>query len=163
MKKIVQIIAFRGNSGKSGGYGGRDGVLNSNHQGTGRGKTAGYLGERVPQVPRGIPTCAVYVQIFWKYCFGMKILGYSNIMTHHFSKGRWSRLRRRQNSLWVDLQLNVQKNVLKLFFTASTIMLQSKLNFLIPNNRFMKSPTSFLNFIILPSYEVSYWVGCPDF
>ena len=45
------------------------------------------------------------------YCFGMKILGYSNIMTQHFSKGRWSRLRWRQNSPWVDLQLNVQKDV----------------------------------------------------
>ena len=32
-----------------------DGVLNSNHRGTGRGKTAGDLGERVPRVPRGIP------------------------------------------------------------------------------------------------------------
>jgi hypothetical protein len=30
-------------------------VLNSNHRGTGRGKTAGDLGERVPRVPRGIP------------------------------------------------------------------------------------------------------------
>ena len=53
MKKIVKIVAFRGNSGNSGG----DGVLNSNHRGTGRGKTAGDLGERVPWVPRGIPKC----------------------------------------------------------------------------------------------------------
>ena len=51
MKKIVKIVAFRGNSGNSG----RDRVLNSNHRGTGRGKTAGDLGEQVPQVPRGIP------------------------------------------------------------------------------------------------------------
>ena len=51
MKKIVKIVAFRGNSGNSGG----DGVLNSNHRGTGQGKTAGDLGERVPRVPRGIP------------------------------------------------------------------------------------------------------------
>ena len=64
------------------------------------------------------------------YCFGMKILGYSNIMTQHFSKGRWSWLRWRQNSLWVDLQLNVQKDVLKCFITDSTIMLQSKLSFI---------------------------------
>ena len=64
------------------------------------------------------------------YCFGMKILGYSSIMTQHFSKGRWSWLRWRQNSLWVDLQLNVQKDVLKCFITASTIMLQSKLSFI---------------------------------
>ena len=55
MKKIVKIVAFRGNSGNSGGDGGGDGVLNSNHRGTGRGKTAGDLGERVPWVPRGIP------------------------------------------------------------------------------------------------------------
>ena len=54
MKKIVKIVAFRGNSGNSGG----DGVLNSNHRGTGRGKTAGDLGERVPRVPRGIPRLA---------------------------------------------------------------------------------------------------------
>ena len=53
MKKIVKIVAFRGNSGNSGG----DGALNSNHRGTGRGKTAGDLGERVPQVPLGIPSC----------------------------------------------------------------------------------------------------------
>ena len=31
------------------------GVLNSNHRGTGRGKMAGDLGERVPRVPLGIP------------------------------------------------------------------------------------------------------------
>ena len=46
MKEIVKIVAFRGNSGNSGGDGG--GLLNSNHRGTGRGKTAGDLGERVP-------------------------------------------------------------------------------------------------------------------
>ena len=39
MKKIVKIVAFRGISGNSGG----DGVLNSNHRGTGRGKMAGDL------------------------------------------------------------------------------------------------------------------------
>ena len=55
MKKIVKIIAFRGNSGNSGGDGVWDGLLNSNHRGTGRGKTAGDLGERVPRVPLGIP------------------------------------------------------------------------------------------------------------
>jgi hypothetical protein len=55
MKKIVKIVAFRGKSGNSGGDGVGDGVLNSNHRGTGRGKTAGDLGERVPRVPRGIP------------------------------------------------------------------------------------------------------------
>ena len=43
-----QNSCFSGNSGNSGG----DGLLNSNHRGTGRGKTAGDLGERVP---RGIP------------------------------------------------------------------------------------------------------------
>ena len=53
MKKIVKIVAFQGNSGNSGG----DGVLNSNQRGTGRGKTAGDLRERVPRVPRGIPMC----------------------------------------------------------------------------------------------------------
>ena len=57
MKKIVKIVAFRGNSGNSGG----DGVLNSNHRGTGRGKTAGDLGERVPRVPHGIPNHNPYV------------------------------------------------------------------------------------------------------
>jgi hypothetical protein len=55
IKKIVKIVAFRGNSGNSDGDGGEDGVLNSNHQGTGQGKTAGDLEERVPRVPRGIP------------------------------------------------------------------------------------------------------------
>ena len=33
------------------------GVLNSNHRGTGRGKMAGDLRERVPRVPHGIPNC----------------------------------------------------------------------------------------------------------
>ena len=51
MKRIVKIVAFQGSSGNSGRDGGGDGVLNSNHQGTGRGKTAGDLGERVPRVP----------------------------------------------------------------------------------------------------------------
>ena len=55
MKKIVKIVAFWGNSGNSDGDGGGDGVLNSNHQGTGRGKMDGDLGERVPRVPIGIP------------------------------------------------------------------------------------------------------------
>ena len=48
MKKIVKIVAFRGISGNSGGDGGGDGVLNSNHRGTGRRKTAGDHGEGVP-------------------------------------------------------------------------------------------------------------------
>ena len=52
MEKIFKIVASWGNLGNSGGDGGRDGVLNSNHRGTGRGKMAGDLGERVP---RGIP------------------------------------------------------------------------------------------------------------
>ena len=60
MKKIVKIVAFRGDSGNRGGNGGNDKVLNSNHRGTGRGKTAGDLGERVPRVPRGIPSCKNY-------------------------------------------------------------------------------------------------------
>ena len=59
IKKIVKIVAFRGNSGNSGGDGGREegreGLLNSNHRGMGRGKTTGDLEERVPWVPRGIP------------------------------------------------------------------------------------------------------------
>ena len=59
MKKIVKIVAFRGNSWNGGGDGGRNGVLNSNHRGTGRGKTAGDLGERVPRVPRGIPNSSL--------------------------------------------------------------------------------------------------------
>jgi hypothetical protein len=53
IKKIVKIVASRGNSGNSGRDG--DGVLNSNHRGTGQGKMAGVLEERVPRVPRGIP------------------------------------------------------------------------------------------------------------
>ena len=57
MKKIVKIVSFRGNSGNSGMDKGGDGVLNSNHRGMGRGKTAEDLRERVPWVPRGIPTC----------------------------------------------------------------------------------------------------------
>ena len=57
MKKIDKIVAFQGNSGNSGGDGGGDRALNSNHRGTGRGKMAGDLGERVPRVPRGIPNC----------------------------------------------------------------------------------------------------------
>ena len=40
-----------------------------------------------------------------------------------------------------------KKKFSKLFFTASTI----KLDFIIPNNRFMKSPTSFLNFKAMKS------------
>ena len=56
LKKIVKTVAFRGDSGNSGGDGGGDGVLNSNQRGTGRGKTAGDLGEWVPRVPRGIPS-----------------------------------------------------------------------------------------------------------
>ena len=51
-QKIVIIVTFLGNSG---GDGGGDGLLNSNHRGTGRGKTAGDLGERVLRVPLGIP------------------------------------------------------------------------------------------------------------
>ena len=51
MKKIDKIVAFRGNSGNSGGDGGGDRALNSNHRGTGRAKSAGDLGERVPRVP----------------------------------------------------------------------------------------------------------------
>ena len=61
MKKIVKIVAYRGNSGNSGGDGGGDRVLNSNHRGTRRGKTARDLGERVPWVPRGIPICSYFV------------------------------------------------------------------------------------------------------
>ena len=57
MKKIVKIVAFQAISGISSGDRGEDGVLNSNHRGTGQGKTAGDLGERVPWVPRGIPIC----------------------------------------------------------------------------------------------------------
>ena len=55
MEKIVKIVAFRGNLGNSGGVRGEDEVLNSNHRGTGQGKTAGNLRERVPWVLRGIP------------------------------------------------------------------------------------------------------------
>ena len=40
MKEKVKTVAFRGNSGNSGG----DGVLNSNQRGTGQGKTARDLG-----------------------------------------------------------------------------------------------------------------------
>ena len=50
-KKIVKIVAFQGNPGKNRG----DGVLNSNHRGTGQGKTNVDLGERVPWVPRRFP------------------------------------------------------------------------------------------------------------
>ena len=55
MKKIVKIVPSRGNEGNSGRDGVGDGVLNINIRGTGRGKTAGNLGERVPWVPHGIP------------------------------------------------------------------------------------------------------------
>ena len=44
LKKIVKIVAFRGNSGNSGGEGGGGGGLNSNHRGTGRGKRPGTSG-----------------------------------------------------------------------------------------------------------------------
>ena len=57
MKKIVKIIGFSGNSGNNGGDRGRDGLLNSNHWGRGWGKMARDLGEQVPRVPLGIPTC----------------------------------------------------------------------------------------------------------
>ena len=56
MKKIVKIVALPGNSGNSGGVGGGDGLLNSNHRGTGRGKTARDLEERGPWVTLGIPS-----------------------------------------------------------------------------------------------------------
>ena len=56
MKKIVKIVAIRGNSGNSGGDGGGDEVLNFNDKGVGQEKTAGYLREQVPWVPRGIPS-----------------------------------------------------------------------------------------------------------
>ena len=56
MMKIVKIVVFLGNLENSGGDRGGDGVLNSNQQGTGQGKTAGDLGERVPWVPFGIPS-----------------------------------------------------------------------------------------------------------
>ena len=56
IKKIVKMVAFWGNSKNSGGLGGKDGVLNSNDWGMGRGKTAKDLKERVPRVPHGIPT-----------------------------------------------------------------------------------------------------------
>ena len=58
--KIVKIVAFQGSPGNSGG----DGVLNSNHRGMGRGKMAGYLGERVPRVPRGIPNYDIIFENF---------------------------------------------------------------------------------------------------
>ena len=51
---MVKIVTSPGNSGISDADGG--GLLTSNHRGTGRGKTAGDLGERVPRVPLGIPT-----------------------------------------------------------------------------------------------------------
>ena len=58
MKRIGKMVAFwgfsRNRGGEEGGDG--DGVLNSNHRGTGKGKTAGDLGERVLRVPRGIPS-----------------------------------------------------------------------------------------------------------
>ena len=70
VKKIVKIVAFWGNSRNSGGDGGGDGVLNSNQRGTGRGKTAGDLGERVPRVPLGIPThIALSITHFLVYQF----------------------------------------------------------------------------------------------
>ena len=50
---MVKIVTSPGNSGNNGGDWSRDGLLNSNHWGTGWGKTAGDLGERVPWVPRG--------------------------------------------------------------------------------------------------------------
>ena len=56
LKKIVKIVVFQGNSGNSGGDRGGDGVLNSNQRGTGRGKTAGDLGDLGERVPCGIPT-----------------------------------------------------------------------------------------------------------
>ena len=48
--------AFRGNSGISVGDGVGDGVLNSNHRGTGQGKMSWDLREQVSRVPHGIPT-----------------------------------------------------------------------------------------------------------
>ena len=58
MKIYVKIVAFRGDSGNSGRDG--DGLLNFNHWGTGRGKMAGNLKERVPRVPLGIPSYNSY-------------------------------------------------------------------------------------------------------
>ena len=56
IKRMAKIVTFRGNSGNSG----RDGVLNSNYQGTGRGKTAGDLKKWVLRVPRGIPKHKIF-------------------------------------------------------------------------------------------------------
>ena len=49
--KKSQESCFSGTPGNSGG----DGEANYISRGSGRGKTAGDLGERVPRVPRGIP------------------------------------------------------------------------------------------------------------
>ena len=76
--KIVKIVAFRGNSGNSCGDGGGDGVLNSNHRGTGRGKTAGDLGERVPRVPRGIPKSEPPLKYSNFFCIG-SLCGHHNV------------------------------------------------------------------------------------
>ena len=56
MKKIVKIAAFRGNSENSGGNGGEDGVLNSNHRGTGWGKNGQGPRKMGSSGSRGIPT-----------------------------------------------------------------------------------------------------------
>ena len=69
IKKIVKIVAFQGILRENRG----DGLLNSNHRGTGQGKTNGDLGERVPWVPCRIPKKGI--QSLHKNDFGYNVGG----------------------------------------------------------------------------------------
>ena len=59
IQKIFKTVALRGNLGNSGRDEGGDWVINSNHRGTGQGKMARDLKERVPWVTCGIPKGAI--------------------------------------------------------------------------------------------------------
>ena len=120
MKKIVKIVAFRGISGNSGGDRAGDGVLNSNHQGTGWGKMVGDLGE--PRVPLGIPR---YKRIF------IRFFVCSNLFKEHLE------IRNKQ-------ELKTQRKIRLVFISFVLFMIQ--VSTLLPTHRISRC-RSFLEFI----------------
>ena len=65
-------------------------MLNSNHRGTGRGKTAGDLGERVPRVPRGIPNS----DFFFNFSIYKKLNGQKKIRSLLLAKKKIGSLKK---------------------------------------------------------------------